>query len=88
MSPKAGAIFEAAKRKRPWYYSRPRLITTCLLFAGLWTWLNVGRYVVLIPEDSFAYLKDESLKDILNSTLGVGHLSHVSLLVPVGTVRT
>jgi hypothetical protein len=26
---------------------------------------------VLIPEDSFEYLKDESLGDILNTTLGV-----------------
>ncbi|KAF2832969.1 hypothetical protein CC86DRAFT_279150 [Ophiobolus disseminans] len=70
MSPKGGAAFEAAKRKRPWYYSRPRLLATCLLFVGLWTWLNIGGNEILIPESSFEYLKDESLRDILNTTLG------------------
>jgi hypothetical protein len=71
MSPKGGAAFEAAKTRRPWYNSRPRLLATFLLFATLWTWLNVGARSVLIPEDSFEYLKDESLQDILNTTLGV-----------------
>jgi hypothetical protein len=71
ISPKSGATFEAAKRRRPWYYSRPRLLATIMLFIALWTWLYVGTPEVLIPEDSFEYLKDESLGDILNITLGV-----------------
>jgi hypothetical protein len=75
MSPKSGTTFEVAKRRRPWYYSRPRLLATCLLFAALWTWLNIGTRGVLIPEDSFEYLNDESLRDILNTTLGVGQHS-------------
>ena len=73
MSPKGDATFEAAKRKRTWYNSRPRLLATCLLFVGFWIWLNVRSGQVPIPEDSFEYLKDESLRDILNTTLGVGH---------------
>lgn len=74
MSPKTGATFEAAKRKRLCYSSRSRLLATFLVFAVLWTWLSLKADVVPIPEDSFEYLKDDSLRDILNSTLGVGQL--------------
>ncbi|KAF1841169.1 glycosyltransferase family 25 protein [Cucurbitaria berberidis CBS 394.84] len=70
MSPRSGAAFSTGKRRRPWYYSRPRLLTTCLFFGVLWMWFNFGGHEVLIPEDSFEYLKDESLSDILNTTLG------------------
>ncbi|KAH5192047.1 hypothetical protein HBH76_075080 [Parastagonospora nodorum] len=65
-----GATFEAAKRRRPWYSSRSRLLATFLVFAALWMWLSLQIHVVLVPEDSFEYLKDESLRDILNTTLG------------------
>jgi hypothetical protein len=70
MSPKSGATFEAAKRRRSWYYSRPRLLATFLLFAAFWIWLKIGAHRVRIPEDSFEYLKEETLRDILNATLG------------------
>ncbi|KAH8727506.1 hypothetical protein GQ44DRAFT_703330 [Phaeosphaeriaceae sp. PMI808] len=70
MSPKGSATFEAAKRRNIWFRSRPRLLVTLLLFVTLWTWLNVGRHAVQIPEDSFEYVKDDSLGDILNTTLG------------------
>lgn len=70
MSPRNSATFELAKR-RPWYHSRSRSLTTCLFFAALWVWFNLGADRVVIPKDSFQYLKDESLKDILNTTLGV-----------------
>ena len=71
MSPRSSAAFGTAKRGRPWYYSRPRLLTTCLFFGVLWVWFHIGGREVLIPEDSFEYLKDESLNDIMNTTLGV-----------------
>jgi hypothetical protein len=50
------------------------------LFAALWIWFNIGEGEVLIPEASFEYLKDESLRDILNTTLGVCQqlLTHTS----------
>ncbi|KAH7414363.1 hypothetical protein DE146DRAFT_640017 [Phaeosphaeria sp. MPI-PUGE-AT-0046c] len=70
MSPKSGATFEAAKKRRPWYRTRPRLLVTCLLFAALWMWLNIGTDQVPMPEDSYEYMDDPSLKDILNTTLG------------------
>jgi hypothetical protein len=73
MSPRFNSASEAAKKRKPWYQSRPRLLATVLIFAALWMWLNVGARKGLMPEDSFEYLKDESLKDILNTTLGVGH---------------
>lgn len=71
MSPKGGATFSPAKRRRSWYHARPRLLTTCLFFGVLWIWFNLGGHAVLLPDDSFEYLKEESLKDILNTTLGV-----------------
>lgn len=71
ISPRGASFAVAKRRHNPWYLSRPRLLTTCLLFAGLYLWLNFGGTTVLIPEDSYALLEDESLKDILNSTLGV-----------------
>ncbi|KAJ4367294.1 hypothetical protein N0V83_006875 [Neocucurbitaria cava] len=70
MTPRSSAGFSAAKRRRHWCYSRPRLLTTCLFFGVLWTWFNLGGHEIRIPEDSFQYLKDESLSDILNTTLG------------------
>jgi hypothetical protein len=70
MSPKS-ASFEAAKRRSRWS-SAPRLLTTCVFFGVLWLWFNIGTSEILIPADSFEYLKDESLRDILNTTLGVG----------------
>jgi hypothetical protein len=53
-------------------------LATCLLFAAFWAFLNIGRHAVLIPEDSFEWLKDESLRDIANTTLGVGDSSECS----------
>jgi hypothetical protein len=73
-SPKTGATFEAAKRRGPWYSSRARLLATFLVFAALWMWLSLQTHIVLVPKDSFEYLKDESLREILNTTLGVGQL--------------
>ena len=71
MSPR-GTSFKLARRMRtPWYLSRPRLVTTFCLFAILYIYLNYGSIPVLIPENSYDLLKDESLVDILNSTLGV-----------------
>jgi len=74
LSSPRGTTFPAAskRRRRPWYSSRPRLIVTVLFFALLWTYLNYGGTPILIPEDSYQELVDESLRDILNSTLGVG----------------
>ncbi|KAF1830599.1 hypothetical protein BDW02DRAFT_642038 [Decorospora gaudefroyi] len=69
MSPKTGATFEAVKRRSGWR-SAPRLLTTCVFFAVLWVWLNLTSSAILIPTDSFEYLKDEGLKEILNTTLG------------------
>ncbi|KAH7397083.1 hypothetical protein BKA66DRAFT_453599 [Pyrenochaeta sp. MPI-SDFR-AT-0127] len=69
-SPHSSATFNPAKRRRPWYSSRPRLLITVLLFGVLWCWFNLGGSNDLIPQDSFEYLKDESLKEILNTTLG------------------
>lgn len=71
MTPRSSAGFSAAKRRRPWCFSKPRLLTTCLFFAILWVWFNLGGREIRIPEDSFEYLRDESLSDILNTTLGV-----------------
>lgn len=87
MSPKTGATFEAAKRKRPWYSSRPRLLATCLVFAAFWTWLSLKTHEVLIPDDSFKYLKDESLRDILNTTLGVGQSPMIRTITTQGYIR-
>ncbi|KAF2869900.1 hypothetical protein BDV95DRAFT_620423 [Massariosphaeria phaeospora] len=70
MSPR-GATFSAATRRRnPWYLSRPKLLTTCVFFGILYLYLNYGGRTVLIPDDSFEYLKDDSLTDIHNATLG------------------
>jgi hypothetical protein len=75
-----GATFNTAKRKRPWYSSRPRLLTTLLCFGVLYLWINYGGTPILIPKDSFDTLKDESLNDILNSTLGVCfHASYLTI---------
>jgi hypothetical protein len=71
MSP-AGTSFKAAKKRpTPWYLSRPRLLATLCLFAVLYLYFNHGSTPVVIPADSYELLKDESLSDILNSTLGV-----------------
>lgn len=37
-------------------------------------WLHVGADQVAVPEDSFEYMADPSLRDILNTTLGVSCL--------------
>jgi hypothetical protein len=67
-----GATFAVAKRRTsPWYLAKPRLLTTCFFFAFLYLWLQFGGKTVVIPDDSYALLEDESLKDILNTTLGV-----------------
>jgi hypothetical protein len=70
MSSKSSARFEVAKRRTAWS-SAPRLLTTCVFFGALWLWFNMRTPGVLIPADSFAYVQDESLRDILNTTLGV-----------------
>ncbi|KAF2120705.1 hypothetical protein BDV96DRAFT_683139 [Lophiotrema nucula] len=71
MTSRKGNSFSPVKRRRTrWYLSRPRLLTTLLLFALLYLYLNYGGTAVIIPEDPYEYLKDESLTDILNSTLG------------------
>ncbi|RAR07091.1 glycosyltransferase family 25 protein [Stemphylium lycopersici] len=67
--PKKFAKFGTVKRMGVWK-SAPRLFTTCVFFALLWLWFHFGPTELLIPADSFEYLKDESLRDILNTTLG------------------
>ncbi|KAF2747335.1 glycosyltransferase family 25 protein [Sporormia fimetaria CBS 119925] len=68
--PKETAFAATRRRRTPWYLSRPRLLTTCVFFAVLYLWLKLGDTTVPIPEDSYALVEDESLKDILNTTLG------------------
>ncbi|KAF2463331.1 uncharacterized protein BDR25DRAFT_337880 [Lindgomyces ingoldianus] len=71
MTSPRSATFTAAKRRRgPWYTSRPRLLATIFVFGLLYLYLNFGGTPVLIPEDSYQTLADDSLRDILNSTLG------------------
>ncbi|KAF2691025.1 glycosyltransferase family 25 protein, partial [Lentithecium fluviatile CBS 122367] len=70
MSPRSSGAFIPAKRRSAWYLRRSRLLTTVLFFVGFWVWLNFGGHVVEIPKDSFEFVRDESLTDILNSTLG------------------
>ena len=62
-----------------WYLSRPRLLTTLLGFLAVYTWLNFGGHEILIPRDSWQYVKDGSVTDIMNTTLGVGEYSSVAL---------
>ncbi|PSN72696.1 hypothetical protein BS50DRAFT_482410 [Corynespora cassiicola Philippines] len=70
MSPR-GASFSPAKRRKPsWCSSRPKLVATVVFFAVLCVWLNFGGHEALIPESSFELLHDDSLADILNTTLG------------------
>ncbi|KAI4660615.1 uncharacterized protein J4E78_005319 [Alternaria triticimaculans] len=69
MSSKSGTRFEVARKRSGWM-SAPRLLTTCVFFSVLWLWFNIGTSEALIPEDSSAYVQDESLRDILNITLG------------------
>ncbi|KAF2276237.1 uncharacterized protein EI97DRAFT_419158 [Westerdykella ornata] len=70
ISPKGTGFAVAKRRSTPWYLARPRLLTTCVCFATLYLWLRFGATTVVIPDDSFALLEDESLRDILNTTLG------------------
>ncbi|KAF2706799.1 glycosyltransferase family 25 protein [Pleomassaria siparia CBS 279.74] len=71
-SPRSANFRSARGNYSPWYLSRPRLVVTCCLFATLYLYLHYydGSTPTLIPEDSFELLKDESLTDIVNSTLG------------------
>lgn len=71
MSPRSNAGFLPARRRSSWYMRRPRLLTTLLFFAGFYLWLQWAGHRVEIPHDSFEFIQDESLADILNSTLGV-----------------
>jgi hypothetical protein len=71
MSPRSNGAFYPAKRRSAWYLRRPKLLTTVLFFVGFWAWLRFGGHVVVIPKDSFEFVKDESVADIRNSTLGV-----------------
>lgn len=47
-------------------------MTTFLFFLALYTWLNFGGHEVQLPKDSFEFVQDASVTDIMNSTLGVG----------------
>lgn len=70
-SPRNGSTLQMATRRKVWFASSPRLLATFLLFVGLWLWSKLSTNGVMIPGDSFAYIKDESLANILNTTLGV-----------------
>jgi hypothetical protein len=81
-----GAKDDAAfypKRRRPaWYLSRPRLLTTLLCFLALYTWLNFGGHEIVIPRDPWDYVRDDSVTDIMNATLGVGRCLFVARSAP------
>ncbi|KAF2003277.1 glycosyltransferase family 25 protein, partial [Amniculicola lignicola CBS 123094] len=64
------STFSPTRRRASWYSSRPKLLTTFCFFGLLYLYFNFGGTPVFIPEDSYEYLQDESLKDILNTTLG------------------
>lgn len=69
--PSKSPSFSPAKRRRAsWWTTRPRLLVTLLFFGALYLWLRLGGKTIIIPHDSYAYVQDESLDDILNSTLG------------------
>ncbi|ORY15577.1 hypothetical protein BCR34DRAFT_622801 [Clohesyomyces aquaticus] len=69
-SPRSTSFAAAKRRRGRWYSSRPRLLATIFLFGIVYLYLNFGGTPVLIPEDSYQTLTDDSLKDIMNSTLG------------------
>ncbi|KAL6706778.1 hypothetical protein ACN47E_005114 [Coniothyrium glycines] len=68
-SSRSRATFEVAS-KRPWHYKRYPPFIILLFLVVLWVWLHRSTEYVTLPEDSFQYLEDKSLNDILNSTLG------------------
>jgi len=68
---KSGAAFYSKRTKGSWYLSRPRLLTTLLCFLALYTWLNFGGHAIVISTDSWDYVRDGSVTDIMNATLGV-----------------
>lgn len=69
---KNGSSYYPKRKKSPWYLSRPQLLTTLLGFLAIYTWLNFGGHEILIPQDSWEYVQDASVTDIMNTTLGVG----------------
>lgn len=79
---KNGASFYPKKRKSPWYLSRPGLLTTLLCFLAFYTWLNFGGHAIAIPRDSWDYVGDDSVADILNATLGVGLSTFIARCAP------
>ncbi|KAF2447822.1 glycosyltransferase family 25 protein [Karstenula rhodostoma CBS 690.94] len=76
---KDGAAFYPKRRRTPWYLSRPRLLTTLLCFLVLYTWLNFGGHAIVIPRDSWDYVRDGSVTDIMNATLGFQKLLVLNL---------
>lgn len=77
MSSAKGLGFAFSRRRKPaWYLARPRLLTTIVFFLGLYLWLKFCETQAVVPANSYAFLEDESLRDILNTTLGVG-LSYI-----------
>ncbi|KAF2197490.1 hypothetical protein GQ43DRAFT_444212 [Delitschia confertaspora ATCC 74209] len=70
-SPRVASFRKATgRRQSPWYLSRPQLLTTCCFFILLYLYFHFGSTPIAIPPDSYQLLVDESLKDILNTTLG------------------
>ncbi|KAF1968409.1 hypothetical protein BU23DRAFT_602299 [Bimuria novae-zelandiae CBS 107.79] len=67
---KSGRAYYPKRSRSPWYLSRPRLLTTFLGFLALYTWLNFGGHEIMIPGDSWEYVRDGSVTDIMNATLG------------------
>ncbi|KAL5393530.1 hypothetical protein DPSP01_000344 [Paraphaeosphaeria sporulosa] len=67
---KDSAAFYPKRRRSPWYLSRPRLLTTLLCFLVLYTWLNFGGHEIVIPRDSWDFVRDGSVTDVMNATLG------------------
>ncbi|KAJ4296760.1 hypothetical protein N0V90_006808 [Kalmusia sp. IMI 367209] len=76
---KSNGGFYPKRRASPWYLSRPRLLTTILGFLALYTWLNFGGHEIVIPNDSWEYIRDGTVTDVLNTTLG--HLKFQKILV-------
>lgn len=77
-----GAAFYPKRRRAPWYLSRARLLTTLLCFLVFYTWLNFGGREIVIPRDSWDYVRDGSVTDIMNATLGVGRYLFVIRSAP------
>lgn len=72
-----GNYYPKRRRQSSFYLSRPRLLATIMCFLALYTWLNFGGHEIVIPKDSWEFVKDSTVTDIMNTTLGVGLASFI-----------